>query len=647
MMASGENADLYYLPLSETTAEAILENAVSLNTLSIPELAAVVLILKLATHARPDMTSAGIEARYARVLDWLLDDHSLETVADELAQSFSAAEFAAGMAKLQRLNYRLLDEVTVAERSFLTKAGRWDFGFRLRQAAKLNPLQVTVEIQPQRCVSMTDSQSRLFNQIRREVNEHLNLQGLAGVGKSIYVGFLLELLSRNKVLVLAQTTQQVQVLIDRLGQNFTGMSFGQLASKLLFTPPSLYRAPERQRWQLGYQVSDQQVADWLEFREVAGLSPAYVARLCTRAVRSFCYSGQSYITERNFEVGQVLAPADFAVLLEYANLLWRETTQPRLRHVRLPIRVYHLLKMLALDESIQLNEAAYSHVIIDEAHDLPIPLLQFLDRCPQATITLGDVCQRLDGLPVRRGAHVREREIFQSVRAGRQIEEVLNPLIAAIPYADLTPLEGAKDRKTLIEYYDRSSVPEDGTAILVKSEWGLFEWFQRLAAANADFGMMPGSENQFRRFVNDCIELYHYGSRPKHGALFRYQSWSQLAADRHKEHSFDRIQTMLERGYSSMDFERSLAVLNRSGRPRILLGRVTDARSMEMDKVMLGRDLLSPVRAGDMASAGKVFSAIYTGGSRARHKLIVPGQLRDWVADQSVKITKGLMAGLL
>lgn len=97
---------------------------------------------------------------------------------------------------------------------------------------------------------------------------------------------------------------------------------------------------------------------------------------------------------------------------------------------------------------------------------------------------------------------------------------------------------------------------------------------------------------------------------------------------------------MLERGYSSMDFERSLAVLNRSGRPRILLGRVTDARSMEMDKVMLGRDLLSPVRAGDKASAGKVFSAIYTGGSRARHKLIVPGQLRDWVADQSVKITK-------
>src|SRR5690606_41381998 len=119
MMASGKNADLYYLPLSETTAEAILEDAVSLNTLSIPELAAVQLILKLATHAQPEMTSAGIEAPYGRVRDELRDDRSLGTGADELAQSFTAAEFAAGMSKLQRLNNRLLDDMTVSARTFL------------------------------------------------------------------------------------------------------------------------------------------------------------------------------------------------------------------------------------------------------------------------------------------------------------------------------------------------------------------------------------------------------------------------------------------------------------------------------------------------------------------------------------------------
>ena len=416
------------------------------------------------------------------------------------------------------------------------------------------------------------------------------------------------------------------------------MTFGPLANRLLFTLHHL-SAPERQRWQPGYQVSDEQIAAWLEFREVAEFSPVYVARLCRRAVQSFCYSGQSYISEQNFrDVDRVLPPADFAVLLEYANLFWRETAQPQLKHARLPIRVYHLLKMLALDKNLRLNEAAYSHVIIDEAHDLPIPLLQFLDRSPQATITLGDVCQRLDGLPVRRGGHVREHEIFQSVRAGSEIEEVLNPLIEAMPYANLTPLHGAKDKKTVVEYYDRPSIPEDGTTILVKSEWGLFEWFQRLAAAKADFDMLPKAKEQFRRFVHDCIELYYHGSPPKHGALFQYKSWSQLAGKHGKEYSFGKIQTLLEKGYSSMDFERSLAVLNRSGQPKILLGRVVDARSMETDRVMLGMELLPPVGYRDKTSAGSIFSAIYTGGSRARHKLIVPGYLRDWISDQKAKI---------
>ena len=121
------------------------------------------------------------------------------------------------MAELKSLNFRLLDEETVAEQPFLTKAGGWDFQFRLKQAAKLNPLKATVEIQPERFVLMTDPQSRMFNIVDSQWDEHLHLQGLAGVGKTVYIGFLLELLSRNKVLVLAQTRQQLQVL-DQLGK---------------------------------------------------------------------------------------------------------------------------------------------------------------------------------------------------------------------------------------------------------------------------------------------------------------------------------------------------------------------------------------------------------------------------------------------
>lgn len=639
MTAGGKDDDLFFLPISEGSTRELLESAALLDTLSVPELAAVLLIQNLPTLALSSLTAPAIEAAYAKTLEAGREVGSRELFAKALSARYSQEDFASGLAMLDGLDFRLLDEEVVVEQTYLTAAGGWDFQFRLEHAARLNPIKITVKIQPERFVRLTDSQFRMFNLLRSEIDDHLHLQGFAGVGKTAFVGILVESLSQHRVLVLAQTTQQLQVLTGRIGKGFTGMTFGQLASRLLFTPPTAYRRPERQRYQPGYQVSDAQIATWLQFREVAGFSPTHVAGLCRRAVQSFCYSDLPCISEQNIPTtNRMLLPADYAVLLEYANLFWRETTQPQLKHARLPLRVYHLLKMLALDEIVQLSAATYTHVIIDEAHDLPIPLLQFLDRSPQTTLTLGDICQRLDGLPVRRGAHVRERQVNQSVRAGRQIEEVLNPLIEAIPYASLEPFAGAKDRKTTIEYYDRSSIPEDGTTILVKSEWGLFEWFQRLAAANADFGMMPGAESQFRRFVNDCIELYHHGSPPKHGALFRHQTWSQLTDKHGKEYSFSKIHALLEKGYSSMDFERSLAVLNRGSQPRILLGRVADARSMEMDRVMLGKDLLSSVRAGDQASAGEVFSTIYTGGSRARHKLIVPGHLRDWISDQNVKI---------
>jgi hypothetical protein len=390
-------------------------------------------------------------------------------------------------------------------------------------------------------------------------------------------------------------------------------------------------------------MADVDVAKVLSLQTVGGFSTMRVADICRRTVQSFCYSSSREISADNIPlVDGSLSDVDRAALLGYSKLMWQEITQPRLlfegKKTHLPIRVYHLLKLLSLDTSISLSLATYRHIVIDEAHDLSAPLLQFLDRCPQATCTLGDVCQRLDGLPARRGKHVRQREISQSVRSGRQMEVILNPLIAAHPRAELAPLVGARDKKTIIEYYERSDIPDDGTTILVKGEWGVFEWFQRLAVAGASFCMMPESEKQLRRFVNDCIELYHHGSPPKHAALFRHSTWESLAATYANDYSFKTIETMLERGYSSNDFERSMEKMDRTGHAKILLGRVSDVRSLEMDKVMLGRDLLSPIRRGDIDEAAKVFAGLYTGSSRARYKLIVPGHMRDWMVDQSAKV---------
>ena len=647
MPVSHINDSHYFLPLSPETAQQLVQGRQEVASLQVPELAAVLLIQNLPSLIRAGQAAPRIETVLAKTISAGLDtdaEHGANTFAQAVAERFSSAAFKEGLGLLDGLLFNLLEANEVSERQYLTPDCNWDFSFRIKHAAQLNPLSESIETDSGRTIFLTTPQFRIFKILRSELNEHLHLQGLAGVGKTSMISTLLEYLNPGETLLLAHTSQQLQALTARLGsKKFVGMTFGQLASQLLFTPPTVYRKPERQRYQSTYQMADTDVANVLGFKPIGSFTPARVADICRRTVQSFCYSSAREISADNVPiVDGSLSAVDLAALVGYSNLLWQETTQPRLlfegRKTHLPIRVYHLLKMLALDSSISLGSTVYRHVVIDEAHDLSTPLMQFLDRCPQATCTLGDVCQRLDGLPVRRGMHVRQREISQSVRSGRQMEAILNPLIAAHPHAELAPLAGARDKKTIIEYYDRSDIPEDGTTILTKGEWGVFEWFQRLAGANASFCMLPESEYQFRRFVNDCIELYHYGSPPKHAVLFRHSTWEGLAATYANDYSFKTIEAMLERGYSSSDFERSMEKIDRTGQAKILLGRVSDARSLEMDKVMLGRDLLSPIRTGHVDEAARIFSGLYTGSSRARYKLIVPGHMRDWMVDQAASV---------
>ena len=649
MSASIISDDHYFLPLSPETAQQLVQNQDALDSLQVPELAAVLLIQNLPSLVRAGQTAPRIEAALAKALSAGLDssaEHGPQIFGQAVAERFSSVAFREGLGLLDGLMFNLLEVDEVAERMYLKPDGSWDFSFRIEHAAQLNPLKEAIATESGETFFLTTPQFRIFKTLRSELDEHLNLQGLAGVGKTSMISTLLEYLKPEETLLLAHTSQQLKALTARLGsKKFVGMTFGQLASQLLFTPPTVYRRPDRQRYQPTYQMADVDVAKVLSFQTVGSLSTKRVADICRRTVQSFCYSSSREISADNIPlVDGSLSDVDRAVLLGYSNLMWQEITQPRLlfdgKKTHLPIRVYHLLKLLSLDTRISLSLATYRHIVIDEAHDLSAPLLQFLDRCPQATCTLGDVCQRLDGLPARRGKHVRQREISQSVRSGRQMELILNPLIAAHPRAELAPLVGARDKKTIIEYYDRSDIPDDGTTILVKGEWGVFEWFQRLASAGASFCMMYESEKQLRRFVSDCIELYNHGSPPKHAVLFRHSTWESLAATYSNDYSFKTIDAMLQRGYSSNDFERSMGKMDRTGHAKILLGRVSDARSLEMDKVMLGRDLLSPIRNGDVDEAAKVFAGLYTGSSRARYKLIVPGHMRDWLVDQSAKVSR-------
>jgi len=60
----------------------------------------------------------------------------------------------------------------------------------------------------------------------------------------------------------------------------------------------------------------------------------------------------------------------------------------------------------------------YTHVVIDESHDLPAVVRQILAASPQALATLGDDSQNLRGFVTQPSPLVRHREMTHSVRTG-------------------------------------------------------------------------------------------------------------------------------------------------------------------------------------------------------------------------------------
>ena len=185
-------------------------------------------------------------------------------------------------------------------------------------------------------------------------------------------------------------------------------------------------------------------------------------------------------------------------------------------------------------------------------------MLQILDRSPQAVITLSDELQNLNGMAAARNHVIRQRNITQSVRLGKQVEHVINPLIQAHPGATKELFAGRADQCTHLQHYSGWHIPQQATTVIVADEFDLFAWFQRLTHAGVSFKLARSTFKDFMVFAQDCIELYQQGIRPRHGLIFRYASWDALTAAMSGNPSFDAIARMLEKGYTLADFQTAV-----------------------------------------------------------------------------------------
>lgn len=599
------------------------------------ELAAVFLIQKVPTlSADRKNVAVLLERALSDVLTVIQSPDALSDFRKTVSSTWSQDEFNEGLRLLEREQVGLLNEEERIS-DLLNNDGTWNFNHVTTLAQTRDPFVHELEIRPGYPSQFTEPQGRIITQALADLEESVHIQGTAGGGKTHLVRALVEAFGADKTLLLAQTRPQLNALVNRIGNpHVRAETFASLSYQMLMKEPGLAQAEIAKRSSSQYLVSDQDIARQFSMQQVATLVPDKVAEMGRKTITSFCNSSDTQIGEHHLpRTADRLTVPNKQVLVAYARRMWSEIESPSSKEFMLPLRGYHRIKMLSL-RGIQIPEGV-THVIVDESHELSGSMVQILDASPMAVITLGDQYQRLSGTIQSRRQSIRTREIHQNVRAGRQIESVLNPIMEKHPASTMTPIVGNAMKRTFVSFYDKPTVPDHPTMILVRDEWSLLEWMQRLSHSQARFAILPGAHYSLKSLMKGCIDLFQLGIRSSHPYLFRYPSWDSLADSQQSNNAFQRIARMLKKGYTHNDFDNSFASMVPLDKAKITLGRVDDAKNMEVDSVVLAPELLESIDGGSTpVQLANKLSAIYTAASRARYELIVPGYLRDWLEDQ-------------
>lgn len=549
------------------------------------------------------------------------------------------AKIQAGFPLLVDFGIVLLDDDAIDRRGYLTVEGNWDSGFGERHRARLTDSLVQVEMPNAETRILTAEQSRIYREVRAQDDDHMHVQGYAGTGKSSLIRSLLMMFGTTaaRILVLAKHRRQLDALLagtEQMGYA-NKKTFGRLAYDLV--PQDLTDRVYRHMRQTNFSqatMPDEDLVRHLGIRASSRFSPREIVKAARGTVWSFCHSGDDEFDADHIPdwCASSFDKETRQVALHYAAELWKATLSPPSREFRPPVRDYHRVKWAAIN-SWQIPRH-YSHVLIDECHDLSKPMLQILDCSPQAVISLGDEYQNLQGRSEQRSNTIRQRTVTHSVRSGRQIESIVNPIITVHPGKTKDAFHGNRLNKIEIEYYGKPQAPDQPAAILVNDNWGIFEWAQRLASKNIDFELL-GDRKRLNMFVEDCIELYQHQTWPRHGALFRFGSWEAVAKLYQDNGGFQRIDRMLRSGYTYVNWQRTAARFVGHTVNSYSLGLIEDVRNLEFDAVMLPPEVVDRVWNAESKAFATIGSAIYVAVTRAKRRLIVSEGLRNWIEEIS------------
>lgn len=640
-MSSAAALDAHlYLPISEPQLSAVLDENVdfeqSIAALEAPQLASLMVM-----HALPSLSleqASRAEHLLSRSIE-LVNARSAELGLDEFRRGVSSelerVRLKAGYRLLADYGISLLEPDLVRWRSYLTENYEWDREFCVRHRQRLSePLQQVVLPSGDERM-LTTQQSGVYRTVVAQSDDHLHVQGYAGSGKSLLIHALLDLLrsKQRHVLVLAERPRQLRALMAGIEgfDRVDGLTFGQLATQI--TPPDLISKGQRGVY---YENSsrnpmhDDVMARHLGVHPVGNLSAIQIVQFARRTVAAFCSTGDREIGEQHLPA-DVDDPVARQVILHHSCELWTATVAPGVSDFRPPMRAVHRIKLAALQK--WKIPAKYTHILLDECHDLSKPLLQILDVSSQAAISFGDEYQHLRGRAYSRANSIKRCLITHSVRSAKAIEAIANPLIQSHPGETKEPFQGHRRFRAEVTYYSAPQVPGRPVTVLAQDWWELFDWAQRLATR----GLVIRPLSDFARlgqWVEDCIELYSHGTRPRDASLFRYHSWDDARRALGWHRGFQKMDELLQKGYRREHWNKTTRHVDPRATGGYALGLIEDVRNLEFPEVMLAPNVVADLWSEVPGVRATASSLVYVAVTRAQHRLLVPKTLRDWIEER-------------
>lgn len=482
---------------------------------------------------------------------------------------------------------------------------------------------------------MEDKLIRIF---RANLDEDLHVQGYAGIGKSHLLGTLVEYLRPEATLLLAHSPGKLDALRKRIGgksDKKMGLTFRELALFLLY-------GPRHKLINVSTGTSSKRaLAQELNILGMQGHEAQNTLDICSKILGLYCKSRDHTLSAKHFpHFNQPLSDLDTKVLLEYSIRLWAYLESNPNWGSQLELESLLAIKRASLEGCV--IPPRYTHVLIDESQDIPSSLLQIIERGRQVLITLGDEYQQAAGPIAKRKREVRKSEINYSVRSGRNIESLVNPLIYRHSSKGKLPFEGASNTDIRIKHYPSVFLPPAGCVVLSASRWDMMKWIMQMSAANRAL-TLPNTKMQqdLKQFMRTAIALFKpdfYNtdpdSRELHSDFSEMSNWQKVRDANQYDESFLWVEAELEKGFNIADMNQLKGLLGQSESSCTIM-MAKDAGGMEFNEVLLTPELLTTVKFKDAYELDQRICSVYIAISRAKRKIYIPYNVEEWVEYQS------------